>query len=305
MKMRAAHLGKRHSPETRAKMSVVQVERMRSSEARAKIRAFHTGKSVSPETCAKMRAANQRPEVRVKRQAGQKRRFYSPEACAKMRRTFTPEYRAKLRARRAQQIFPLKDTKPELAVQTWLQERAIEFTKHQHIPGLNHQWDIVIEPLRTLIEVDGCYWHGCPCRAGKSRISQSDIPCTAFAVAVGWTVIRIWECEIKAGDFRKLVFCAPLREAFVVAVGPLGISSKEQRRGACSKRGAVHVFLEVPMLTLEVLAELRRLEAAWIAADDASRYTRRLEYESLLRKHAPALFDTAAEALLSRDGVQR
>ena len=246
--MHAAHLGKHHSPETRAKMSVVQVERMRSSEARVK-----------------------------------------------------------LRARRAQQILPLKDTKPELAVQTWLQERAIEFTKHQHIPGLNHQWDIVIEPLRTLIEVDGCYWHGCPCRAGKSRISQSDIPCTAFAVAVGWTVIRIWECEIKAGDFRKLVFCAPLREALVaaVAVGPLGISSKEQRRGACSKRGAVHVFLGGAMLTLEVLAELRRLEAAWIAADDASRYTRRLEYESLLRKHTPALFDIAAEALLSRDGVQR
>jgi DNA G:T-mismatch repair endonuclease len=126
--------------------------------------------------------------------AAQKRRFTLPEA------------RARLREIRAQVVFPFKDTKPELAVQMLLQDCGIEFTTHRHILGLLHQWDIKIESKKILIEVDGCYWHGCPiCKLPKARTKQSDIPCTAFATAAGWTVIRIRECEIKAGDFSKLV----------------------------------------------------------------------------------------------------
>ncbi len=119
----------------------------------------------------------------------------------------TPEYRAKLRLARAQRIitFKFKNTKPEIAVQTLLLDCGISFTKQDRIQGLGHQWYIKIESKRTLIEVDGCYWHGCPCRAGKSLTCKSDIPCTAYATAAGWTVIRIWECKIKAGDFSKLV----------------------------------------------------------------------------------------------------
>lgn len=139
-----------------------------------------------------------------------KGKIISPEARIKIGaafrgKTLSPEHRAKLRTARARQVPSYRDTKPELAVQTLLRDCGIEFTKHSHIQGLLHQWDIKIESLRVLVEVDGCYWHGCPCRLGKSRINKNDIPCAAYAVAAGWTVIRIRECEIRKNDFSKLV----------------------------------------------------------------------------------------------------
>ena len=71
--------------------------------------------------------------------------------------------------------------------------------------GLNHRWDIVIETQRVLIEVDGCYWHNCPvCMLRGAYTRKNDIHETAYATVAGWTVIRIRECEIKAGDFSKL-----------------------------------------------------------------------------------------------------
>ncbi len=175
-KLRAVWLGRRHSPESLAKLSASQIERLRSPEALAKMREAQLGKRASPETRVKMVAAHRKPEV--------------------LARTIEA---------RARQVTPFRDTKPEVAVQTLLRDYGVEFTKHEHIPGLNHRWDIVVESLHTLIEVDGCYWHGCPiCKIPRARINKNDVPCVTYAVAAGWTVIRIWECEIKAGDFSKL-----------------------------------------------------------------------------------------------------
>ena len=185
-----------HSPEHRAKISAALKGRIFSPETHTKMSAGQKGMRRSPQTAAH----------RAKISAALKGRIASPEARARMSAAQRkPETYAKLLARRSQQVTPLKDTKPEVAVQTLLRDCGIEFAKHRHIPGLNHQWDIKIESKKTLIEVDGCYWHGCQiCKLPKARIKQSDIPCTAFAVAAGWTVIRIRECEIKAGDFSKL-----------------------------------------------------------------------------------------------------
>ncbi len=181
-KMRAANLGKHPTSETRAKIGAANKGKIRSEETRAKIGAAHKGRhhSVTLETRAKLRAAN-------------------------LGKHPTEETRAKLRAARARRVIPLKDTKPELAVQTLLRDCGIEFAKHAYIPGLNHQWDIKIESKKTLIEVDGCFWHECStCKLPNARTTKSDIPCTMYAATAGWTVIRIRECEIKAGDFSKL-----------------------------------------------------------------------------------------------------
>lgn len=238
-KLRLANLGRHPALETRAKMSTAQKGRKHSIEARAKMRASALGRHHTPETCAKMRAAHlgvrcppRTPEHQAKISAALKGRKFSPEQCAKMVRIFSPEYRAKLsaaqrrrsresrlgihptpetrakmRAARANRVMPFKDTKPEVAVQTLLRDCGVEFTTHQRIPGLNHRWDVMIESRKVLIEIDGCYWHGCPiCKIPKARINKTDIPCTVYATAAGWIVIRIRECEIKAGDFSKLVW---------------------------------------------------------------------------------------------------
>ena len=175
-------LGHRHSAETRAKMSAARsnpsaeyraklsaarVGLRPSPEALAKRSASMMGKHLSEETRKKIGAANRgripSEETRQKLRDARLGWHHSPETRAKILASLNrPEVAAKLRAKRALRIFPLYDTKPEIAVQGWLLSHGIEFTKHRCIPGLNHQWDIKIESQKTLVEVDGCYWHACP-----------------------------------------------------------------------------------------------------------------------------------------------
>jgi len=197
---RAKMVAALRKPETRAKMRLARLGKSMPEEARAKIRAFHTGKTHPPCT----------PETRAKQRLAHLGKHLTPEHRAKLREAnlgkhLTPEHRNKISMARSRQVLPSKDTKPELAVQTWLHEREIEFTPHQHIPGLRHRWDVVITARSTLVEIDGCYWHACPiCKLPRAHVSWADEAQTAFAQEHGWTIIRMRECEINKGDFSKL-----------------------------------------------------------------------------------------------------
>jgi DNA mismatch endonuclease (patch repair protein) len=61
--------------------------------------------------------------------------------------------------------------------------------------------------------VDGCWWHSCPehgrtkpfsgpnaelWEAKMRRVRERDREATATAEELGWTVIRLWECEVRA-----------------------------------------------------------------------------------------------------------
>jgi len=61
--------------------------------------------------------------------------------------------------------------------------------------------------------VDGCWWHSCPVHGRKTpftgpnaalwaikmeRIRERDAFATMTAEAGGWTVVRVWECEVMA-----------------------------------------------------------------------------------------------------------
>lgn len=69
--------------------------------------------------------------------------------------------------------------------------------------------DFVFLDKRIAIFVDGCFWHGHECRNTKPKQNQEywdkkrvrnmqhDIEITQYFENRGWTVIRIWECELK------------------------------------------------------------------------------------------------------------
>ena len=69
--------------------------------------------------------------------------------------------------------------------------------------------DFVFLDKRVAIFVDGCFWHGHDCRntrpsanaeywqKKRERNIKHDREVTAAFESRGWTVLRIWECELK------------------------------------------------------------------------------------------------------------
>lgn len=78
----------------------------------------------------------------------------------------------------------------------------------RHYPVKGHP-DFVFLDKKIAIFVDGCFWHGHDCRntrpsdnaeywnKKRERNMKHDKEVTALFEQRGWTVIRIWECELK------------------------------------------------------------------------------------------------------------
>jgi DNA mismatch endonuclease (patch repair protein) len=93
--------------------------------------------------------------------------------------------------------------------------RLIQFFKENRICGWRRNFklygkpDFVFPKQRLAIFVDGCFWHGHNCRNTKpkdnadyweSKINRNknrDVHVTETLTNKNWTVIRIWECELK------------------------------------------------------------------------------------------------------------
>ena len=116
----------------------------------------------------------------------------------------TPEQRSRCMA-----AVKGKDTKPEMIVRKYLFSRGLRFrVQVRKLPGTP---DIVLPKYKTVIFVNGCFWHGhkgCKYfRLPKSNVDfwqtkitrniERDAETEAELAAMGWKVIRIWECEIK------------------------------------------------------------------------------------------------------------
>ena len=100
-----------------------------------------------------------------------------------------------------------RNTKPELLVRKFLFSRGFRYRlNHPRLPG--HP-DLVLRKYRTVIFVNGCFWHGHDCRNTRpaenkeywqkkcERNMKHDKDVTAMFEARGWKVLRIWECELK------------------------------------------------------------------------------------------------------------
>lgn len=77
--------------------------------------------------------------------------------------------------------------------------------------------DFVFSKLKTAVFVDGCFWHGCPkhgtqpksnaafwrekIAANKARDRRLNLTLRGR----GWTVIRIWEHELRRRDEARLL----------------------------------------------------------------------------------------------------
>ena len=102
-----------------------------------------------------------------------------------------------------------KSTKPELLVRKFLFSRGFRYRlNHPRLPG--HP-DLVLRKYRTVIFVNGCFWHGHEgCKSyklpktnvvfwkNKIMSNQSrDIEEMRQLASMGWHCITVWECQLK------------------------------------------------------------------------------------------------------------
>lgn len=100
------------------------------------------------------------------------------------------------------------DTKPEFAVRSMLHRMGYRFRLHRRdLPGTP---DIVMPKHKTVVFVNGCFWHGHICKRGKMPKTRSDFWANKIETnrkrdrrnvrrlrAMGWRVVVVWECELK------------------------------------------------------------------------------------------------------------
>ena len=122
----------------------------------------------------------------------------------------TPEQR-----RRNMAAVKGKNTKPEILVRKALHAMGYRFRLHvKDLPG---KPDIVLPKYKTVIFVNGCFWHrheGCKYastpttnvdfwEAKFKENTTRDSQKTALLESAGWKVVVLWTCEIKKEDELK------------------------------------------------------------------------------------------------------
>lgn len=116
----------------------------------------------------------------------------------------SPEHRGWLMSR-----VKSKDTTPELAVRRLVFGMGYRYRLHdKRLPG---RPDLVFAGRRKIVFVNGCFWHGhkgcryahlpktrVDCRRTKIKNNRArDRRNIAQLEASGWTVLTVWQCELK------------------------------------------------------------------------------------------------------------
>jgi DNA mismatch endonuclease (patch repair protein) len=114
----------------------------------------------------------------------------------------TPERRRWLMAR-----IGGKNTVPEVTLRRALHAAGIRGWR-LHARDLPGRPDLVFRRAKVAVFVDGAFWHGHPSKFSPGRLSppweakivanrERDRAADAALVASGWTVIRVWDIDLR------------------------------------------------------------------------------------------------------------
>lgn len=107
-----------------------------------------------------------------------------------------------------------KDTKPELFVRRALHAQGFRYRLGG--AGLPGRPDLVFPSRKVVVFIHGCFWHKHECRFFKwpannrdfwvQKINQNaerDSRNLSSLKAMGWRVVVVWECELKATGYKQ------------------------------------------------------------------------------------------------------
>ncbi|CAN5122291.1 very short patch repair endonuclease [soil metagenome] len=108
-----------------------------------------------------------------------------------------------------------KHTAPEIAVRSYL--RAVGISYRTYTKSLPGKPDVILKNHKTVILINGCFWHSHSCKRGTTpksnvhywvpkllRNKERDRTNQRALKRLGYTVMVLWECQIKKGNFGRL-----------------------------------------------------------------------------------------------------
>lgn len=103
------------------------------------------------------------------------------------------------------------NTKPEMIIRRGLHALGLRYRLHaKELPG---KPDLVFPARKTMILVQGCFWHGHACHLFRWPGTREEFWRTKIAgniardrkvreqlLAMGWRVLEVWECTLKGRE---------------------------------------------------------------------------------------------------------
>ncbi len=116
-----------------------------------------------------------------------------------------------------------RNTRPEMLVRRYLFRQGFRYrVNDRRLPGSP---DLVLPKYRTVVFVNGCFWHGHDCpkfhlphtnrsfwQAKIVRNKERDARVASELDAMGWKVIIVWECELATKEQRMLTLSGLVNE---------------------------------------------------------------------------------------------
>lgn len=105
-----------------------------------------------------------------------------------------------------------RDTKPELQVRRLVHAAGLRYrVSAKPEKDLRRTADLLFRRAHVAVLIDGCFWHGCPHHHQAPKANAAfwsdkiaanrvrDAETTRLLTERGWSVLRFWEHEIRAG----------------------------------------------------------------------------------------------------------
>lgn len=181
---RAWNKGRKHSDSHRRNLSLSWTPERKEAHSR-RFRGVAFSASHKENLSAAHLGKSMPVEVREKIKATMKQRCAHPDERSRLSRICSSKSR---------------NTTPERLFAAHLRLMGVLFEQQFYVEGHPHAYDFFLPEMNLIVEVDGCYWHGCPTHYPlQTKNRATDKSNEEFAVLFGYKLERIWECEILEG----------------------------------------------------------------------------------------------------------
>ena len=200
-----SYKGKKHSVETRRKMSEAAKGRIFSAEHRRKLSVAAKGKKLSAETRRKLSEICKNISAETRRKMSENRKGNVAWNKGKLTSSETKRKQSISAIRRIcnnpNKNPKFNNTVPERELKEIFTKNSIKFVHQYPMFVIKHQYaaDFYLPDYNCIVEADGKYWHKYPHGKDIDHIRTKEMK------DKGYTVLRFWEGQINEEDVMSKI----------------------------------------------------------------------------------------------------